>query len=1221
LIALTAAPSPVAAQTPIHEYRFDANGNDSAGYAHGVVGGEVGFTGGGVPAGLGQAAVFGTGSPYDAGDAIEIDNALFTGFGAGDFSIATWVRRTSTSGRGDIIDANGYAGDGPGFQLAITSVANQVRLRIDDENGFVRPDSVGLIDDTQWHHIVITVDRDDSQGFKYYIDGVLDSEHDPTSVPGNINPHQDLRFGSINEAGSFAGEIALFQTFDSALSQDEVDRLFCGAGDDCDGDGIADACELQEVTIGFGDQPIGSLAAYSHLGYDISPFDAGAMVVNAGNPAPGFGTTMFGVGTLSIVATDGELFEFVRSDYQLAWQYVRFEGYVNGTQTQSQSAPFGSGTMISTFVAPIDELRVTLSPEFPADAVADNIVLRRVDDCNTNGVPDACETDCNGNGTADDCESLPDGDLDGVPDVCDSCLFGNDALDSDSDGVPNACDVCPGGDDSLDTDGDGIANGCDACAGGVGSGDSDGDGNIQWNDHARLAACLAGPGGKLGDGCVCFDVDDDGDVDLDDVRDFEARFAPARGCYIEGRYYAPLERNAFPNNCEECRPNLSVTSWSLVRQGRACRAGSGDTCDPTEVCTGTSPECPPDTVRPATFVCRAGSGDACDPDEYCTGVVGERCPPNKVAAPTTMCRAADGVCDVDDFCSGVLREACQDAVLPTTTECRASAGVCDTADFCDGVNPDCPADAMASTSTVCQDNSGTCTADKTCDGVNPDCPSGSTSRAVGSFCDTNNSCSGAGVCGDQSGSINCVCPGLTRCWPRQGDCDADDFYDENGECPVDTVYGTSHVCKDNTGTCAEDIKCDGTNKDCPGTVQNKFAGTACVNAYCPDEGVCASSTTGDGCVCPGVTVCRGAAGVCDQVEYYNANGGCPQDALYNSNVACRREWDPFNVSDGLCDPVEYCDGQSVDCPADVKSNVGDVCRASGECEAEYLCYGKCATNPDGGPGPFAPLCLSNADCAAGQVCMAPLYLPLECKKSGSTPADGTSCNGGHDQCQNGECASLIVSEGGQCDGDDWFFIGDVNGFHCDTDAADDLFCCKNGRIAKDGQSGTCRKCCGNNGEDNGGCPQNSTRSKYCCSGQCVDIDSDLANCGSCGNDCQAIADSNPCWSNPQCGATNNGIVTPGACFFDHPCNNITEYCYNECSACWIYGTCDTCTESAECIEFEFLAQAASCEACWSDGDCSGGEVCWSGCGGGSFADLTFCLNAGYCATESSDCGN
>ncbi|MHC4696062.1 MAG: hypothetical protein ACYTFA_04885 [Planctomycetota bacterium] len=83
-------------------------------------------------------------------------------------------------------------------------------------------------------------------------------------------------------------------------------------------------------------------------------------------------------------------------------------------------------------------------------------------DCNGNGVPDECDilvADCNNNAIPDDCE--PDGDSDGVIDVCDGCPddpnktapgvcgCGVPYTDADCDGVPDAEDQCPGMDDTL----------------------------------------------------------------------------------------------------------------------------------------------------------------------------------------------------------------------------------------------------------------------------------------------------------------------------------------------------------------------------------------------------------------------------------------------------------------------------------------------------------------------------------------------------------------------------------------------------------------------------------------------------------------------------------------------------------------------------------------------------------------------------------------------------
>lgn len=108
-------------------------------------------------------------------------------------------------------------------------------------------------------------------------------------------------------------------------------------------------------------------------------------------------------------------------------------------------------------------------------------------DCNRNGVPDSCEVDCDGNGTPDSCDIDPvdpDGDGavspdcngNGVPDPCDLASGANEDCndngipdvcesDVDGDGVIDPCDLCPGiaNANQKDTDGDGVGDVCDNC--------------------------------------------------------------------------------------------------------------------------------------------------------------------------------------------------------------------------------------------------------------------------------------------------------------------------------------------------------------------------------------------------------------------------------------------------------------------------------------------------------------------------------------------------------------------------------------------------------------------------------------------------------------------------------------------------------------------------------------------------------------------------------------
>jgi hypothetical protein len=89
----------------------------------------------------------------------------------------------------------------------------------------------------------------------------------------------------------------------------------------------------------------------------------------------------------------------------------------------------------------------------------------------------------------------------------------------------------------------------------------------------------------------------------------------------------------------------------VASSGTVCNAGSGDLCDPDEVCSGTADDpCPADSFEPSTTVCRADAGD-CDVEETCPGAADATCPVNGFEPAGTSCNDGD-LCTQNTECDG-----------------------------------------------------------------------------------------------------------------------------------------------------------------------------------------------------------------------------------------------------------------------------------------------------------------------------------------------------------------------------------------------------------------------------------------------------------------------------------------------------------------------------------------------------------------------------------------
>jgi len=253
-------------------------------------------------------------------------------------------------------------------------------------------------------------------------------------------------------------------------------------------------------------------------------------------------------------------------------------------------APFGRDFEPEILIPLRDEY------DFPATDYDVYWLTNKTDDCDGNGVPDACGPDCNATGVPDACEIaagvVTDCDGSGVPDRCetgcstcdtdgDGCL---DDLDSDprnplvcGDTDGDGCDDCSCGGfdpahDGTDGDGDGICDATD-CNDSLTLGwwppseatglhftqgnttlewqsSLDPGGTSMWYDTLRsdLATDFVGP-------TICVETDD-GDTEATDVG------SPAPG---DTFFYLVRPENACPEG-----GTLGVDSDGLPRVGRTC---------------------------------------------------------------------------------------------------------------------------------------------------------------------------------------------------------------------------------------------------------------------------------------------------------------------------------------------------------------------------------------------------------------------------------------------------------------------------------------------------------------------------------------------------------------------------------------------------------------------------------------------------------------------------
>jgi hypothetical protein len=157
------------------------------------------------------------------GDHVEAPNAGNLNFGTRDFSIEVWFRTSQTAGVVTLLDKRANPNQGyslyvfngsPGLQLASGGAHNNFNSSL-------------FVSDNEWHHLVVSVDRDDPMGLVFRVDGTLQEDFNPTASNGDLDNTAPLRIGGHSfSPPDFIGELDEVTFYGHALSEAEISYLF-----------------------------------------------------------------------------------------------------------------------------------------------------------------------------------------------------------------------------------------------------------------------------------------------------------------------------------------------------------------------------------------------------------------------------------------------------------------------------------------------------------------------------------------------------------------------------------------------------------------------------------------------------------------------------------------------------------------------------------------------------------------------------------------------------------------------------------------------------------------------------------------------------------------------------------------------------------------------------------------------------------------------------------
>ena len=153
--------------------------------------------------------------------------------------MSAWIK-TQAEGTVVIVDKRdeSMAGDVRGFNLHLYKGFVGVQLADGKGDWHCKPDptvssctnynSSAFVADNQWHFITVTIDRDNSKGINFFVDGNFVQSHNPTNRSGSLSTPSLLRVGSRSSSTSalFPGVIGEVKIYNYLLTSNEIETQY-----------------------------------------------------------------------------------------------------------------------------------------------------------------------------------------------------------------------------------------------------------------------------------------------------------------------------------------------------------------------------------------------------------------------------------------------------------------------------------------------------------------------------------------------------------------------------------------------------------------------------------------------------------------------------------------------------------------------------------------------------------------------------------------------------------------------------------------------------------------------------------------------------------------------------------------------------------------------------------------------------------------------------------